>query len=36
MLSLLAIQEKYRFCSYFNIEIDFILFNIQKEEYIDR
>ncbi len=31
MLSLLAIQEEYRFCNYFDIETNFILFNMQEK-----
>ncbi len=36
MLSLLATREEHRFRNYFDIEINFILFDIQEREYIDR
>jgi len=33
MLSLLATQEEYRFCNYFDIKTNFILSNMQEKEY---
>jgi len=36
MLSLLTTQKEHRFRNYFNIKINFILFDMRKREHIDR